>query len=260
MRYDEGKGDFANAYNAYKTAAQEVATIQRGVYRVPGLLGGALFLFCMPGEMIAVLTRVRIGTRAFRIQVIAMVLLAAGMVPLPAIHAESRGENGGGWDTRGLFAFGVVLLAAFAVRLVLIASRGPRGVLVHSEDVGEALPFFYVVSTSELVVRQYLEPLFYGTIALVVWQLDALLGGFIAWATLGQLIESTRLLDAARRRERIMRDAAIEAGMTEPLPKTWNERAYEARRATVVTVAWFTKVLAGYIMWFRRRWDNRSGR
>ena len=262
MGFHEGSGDFTNAYRAYQAAAQEVLSIQRGAARLPGLLGGALILFCMPGEMIAVLTRVRIGSRAFRVQVIAMALLVVGMIPLPALHAEARSKTGsGGWDTRWLFAFGVALLVAFLVRLALIASRGPRGVHVHSEDAGDALPFFYVVSTSETVVRQYLEPVVYGAIALIVWQLDALLGGFFAWATLGQLTESTRLLDAARKRERMLRDAAIEAGMIEPMPRPRNERAYEARRATVVTAAWFAAAVANACQqtyqYLRRWWQRR---
>lgn len=236
MRYDPESSEFTNAYRAFKTGYQETLGVIRVFSFAPSLFGGLLFLFCMPGEMLALLTRMRIGSQAFRIQVLAAVFLAAMMYGLSHLPP---GEDLliEGWRVSGVLGFGWLLLAMFPVRLVMMAVRTARGIVVHSEDAGDALPFFYVASTREGVVRQLLEPLFYWTISIVVGRFDPLLGLFLAWATLGQLIESTRMLDDVRRRERKLRDAAIKGGWADAVPDQ-NQRAYEARRATVVTAAW----------------------
>lgn len=256
MGYNPDSSEFTNAYRSFKSGFQETQGVIQVFSLVPTLFGAALFLFCMPGEMLALLTRVRIGSRAFRIQVLAVVFLTAMVYMLSELPAGAD-LLVEGWGVSGLIGFGWLLLAVFPVRLVMMAVRSARGAAVHSEDAGDALPFFYAVSTREGVVRQLLEPLFYGTISLIVGQFDPLLGLFLAWATLGQLIESTRMLDLLRREERAIRDAAMRAGHTGEIPDPRRERAYEARRATVVTAVWFVAAAVRGWRWGRERWRER---
>ena len=84
----------------------------------------------------------------------------------------------------------------------------------------------------------------------------ALLGIYLPWARRGSPIASTHLFDDLREHERKVRDAAIEGGWADAIPDQ-NQRAYEARRATLVTVAWFAGTVFRAIGWMRTRLAER---
>lgn len=253
MKYDPQRGDFYNAYQAYTTGYRSTHEAWRRLGRTGHGAKSLFALLLLPGDLIAVVTRFGIGERAFRVQAVLVMIMLALMV-IVTIYGPSAGPDGGGPQLRPLMVFSGGLLACFVLQVLLIATRAHRGVEVDSESAGHPWPVFYLLTLNETVVRILIEPAVLTLLAVIAWKIWGVwLGGFLVWAIVAQLFLSASLLDAERNARRELRDAAIRAGERDEIPDYQKQRAYEARRATLITAGWCVSA----VIWAWKRLRRR---